>query len=108
LFSTEKEYIMTQATQKLVTDFKVLATDAEELVKATAAQTGEKIGEVRGKIMQSISGLKPRLAQAEAKLADNVRTAADSGNAYVRAKPWNAIGFAVIGGLIIGLLIGRR
>ena len=99
---------MTQATQKLVTDLRLLAADAEELVKATAAQTGDRITEVRGKIQQSVADLKPRLAQAQAILTDNARSAAATGDAYVHEKPWTAIGIAAGVGMLIGLLIGRR
>jgi ElaB/YqjD/DUF883 family membrane-anchored ribosome-binding protein len=104
----QKEQIMTQATQKLVADLRVLATDAEELVKATASQTGDKIAEMRGKLQQSVTELRPRLARAEAMLTDTARAAANSGEAFVREKPWAAMGAAAGVGLLIGLLIGRR
>jgi ElaB/YqjD/DUF883 family membrane-anchored ribosome-binding protein len=99
---------MAQATQQLVTDLKILAADAEELVKATAAQTGDRIVEVRGKIQQSVADLKPRLAQAQAVLTENARAVANSADAVVREKPWTAIGIAAGVGLLLGLLIGRR
>ncbi len=99
---------MAQATQQLVTDLKVLAADAEELVKATAAQTGDRIAEVRGKIQQSVAELKPRLAQAQSVLTENARAAASSADTMVRDNPWGAIGVAAGVGLLLGLLIGRR
>jgi ElaB/YqjD/DUF883 family membrane-anchored ribosome-binding protein len=99
---------MTQATQKLVTDLKVLAADAEELVKATAAETGDRIVQVRGKIQESVADLKPRLAQAQLVLTENARMAASSADAMVRDKPWIAISVAAGVGLLVGLLIGRR
>ena len=99
---------MAQATQQLVTDLKILAADAEELVKATAAQTGDRIAEVRGKIQQSVADLKPRLIQAQTVLTENARAAANSADAIVRDKPWAAVGVAAGVGLLLGLLIGRR
>jgi len=99
---------MTQATQKLVTDFRVLVADAEDLVKATAAQTGDKIAEVRGRIQQSAANLKPRLAKAEVMLTEKAKTAAATTDEYVHAKPWSAVGVAVGVGLAIGVLISRR
>ena len=59
---------MNQATEKLVTDFKVLMSDSEDLVKATAAQTGDNLVEVRNRIQRSAADLKPKLAEAEAAL----------------------------------------
>ena len=37
-------------TEKLSEDFKVLIDDAEDLVKATASQTGERIGDLRQRL----------------------------------------------------------
>jgi len=99
---------MDQATQKLVTDLRVLVADTEDLVKVTAAQTGDKIVEMRGKIQQSVANLKPRLAQAETLLREKAAVAVETADDYVHAKPWPAIGMAAGVGLLIGLLIGRR
>ena len=59
-----------ELTQKLVADYKVLVTDAEELIKATASQSTEKIAEARARMQQALLDLKPRLANAEAVLKD--------------------------------------
>ena len=99
---------MSQATQQLVDDLKVLAADAEELVKATAAQTGDRITAARVGIQQSVAALKPRLTQAKTVIAENAKTAATSTDAAVRENPWAAIGIAAGVGLLLGLLIGRR
>lgn len=99
---------MIQSSQKLVTDLRILAADAEELVKATAAQTGDRIVEARGKIQQSVANLKPRLAEAQAVITENAKMAANSADAMVREEPWIAIGVAAGVGLLLGLLIGRR
>ena len=99
---------MDQATQKLVTDLRVLVADTEDLVKVTAAQTGDKIVEMRGKIQQSVANLKPRLAQAETLLREKTAVAVEAADDYVHAQPWPVIGLAAGVGLMIGLLIGRR
>jgi ElaB/YqjD/DUF883 family membrane-anchored ribosome-binding protein len=78
---------MTQTTQKLVTDLRVLAADTEELIKATAAQTGDGIVQVCGKIQQSVADLKPRLAQAQSVLTENAKMAGSSADTIVRHKP---------------------
>jgi len=99
---------MNVATQKLVADLRTLAVDAEDLVRATASETGDKIAQARGKVLAAVVDLKPRLARAEAAFENAARGAANSGNAYVHDKPWTAIGVAAGAGLLIGLLIGRR
>jgi ElaB/YqjD/DUF883 family membrane-anchored ribosome-binding protein len=99
---------MKMATQKLVADLRTLAVDAEDLVKATASDTGDKITRARGKLQQAVVDLKPRLARAEGMIEDAARTAANSSNTYVHEKPWTAVGIAAGVGLLVGLLIGRR
>ena len=99
---------MTQATTKLVTDLRVLAADAEELVKLTASQTGEKFAAVRDKLQRSLADAKPLLVQAQATITNNAKAAVNTGEAYVQENPLAAVGVAVGVGLLIGLLIGRR
>ncbi|HET7776747.1 MAG TPA: DUF883 family protein, partial [Azospira sp.] len=40
--------------QKLVTDLKVVVSDAEELLRATASTAGEKVSELREKIQDRL------------------------------------------------------
>ena len=98
---------MSQASQQLVTDLKVLAADAEELLKLTAGQTGDKITAARDRMQQSFAGLRPHLAQAQTVVADNARAAANVTDTAVRENPWEAVGVAAVVGLALGLLIGR-
>ena len=98
----------TANTQKLVTDLRVLVTDAEDLVKATAAQTGEKIAEVRTRIQQAASDIKPRLARAEAVLEEKATAAVTGADDYVHTNPWTAVGIAAGVGFLVGILACRR
>ena len=97
-----------EATQKLVTDLKVLVDDAEDLVKATAAQTGDRIIEARNRIQQAAADIKPRLARAEALLEEKAGSAVVCADSFVRASPWTAVGAATFVGVLIGILLGRR
>lgn len=90
---------------KLVSDFKSLVADAEELLRATASQAGDKIGVARQKIEQSLIEGKKALADAEKNLVQKSKEAADVADDYVRENPWNAVGIAAGVGLVIGLLI---
>ena len=97
-----------ELTQKLIADYKVLVSDAEELIKATASQSTEKITEARTRMQQALLDLKPRLANAEAVLKDKAREAAHAADEYVHDNPWVAMGAAAGLGMVVGLLIGRR
>ena len=91
--------------ERLVGDLKNLVADAEELLKATASQAGEKIGVARQKIEQSLIEGKKALADAEKTLVKKSKEAADVADDYVRENPWSAVGIAAGVGLILGLLI---
>ena len=55
--------------EKLIVDLKTVVSDAEALVKATAGQAGEKIGEVRAKAEDSLRSARLALRDAEALVA---------------------------------------
>jgi ElaB/YqjD/DUF883 family membrane-anchored ribosome-binding protein len=97
-----------QLTEKLFADCRVLATDAEALVRANATQSAEKITAARDRMQQALLDIKPRLADAEAAVRANVRAAGSSADALVRNNPWTAAGVAAGVGFLIGLLISNR
>jgi ElaB/YqjD/DUF883 family membrane-anchored ribosome-binding protein len=94
--------------EQLIDDFKVVVTDAEALLKATANQSGEKLAEVRTRVEESLKVAKARMADAQAELLVKTRAAAKATDAYVHENPWYAIGVSAGVGVVVGLLIGRR
>ena len=94
--------------EKLVADLKVVVTDAEELLAATASQTGEKIAELRERMQTNLRLARLKLADAEAALRESTRQMAKATDHYVHENPWKAIGIAAGAGLLVGMLIGRR
>jgi ElaB/YqjD/DUF883 family membrane-anchored ribosome-binding protein len=95
-------------TDKLVQDLKVVVADAEELLRATANQAGERATLARERIEQSLERARIKLAEAESAVADRTREMATAADAYVHEHPWSAVGIAAGLGLIIGLLMSRR
>ena len=92
-------------SDKLVSDLKALVGDAEELLKATTDQAGEKVAVARQKIEQSLIEGKKALADAEQTLVKKSKECAEIADDYVRENPWSAIGIAGGIGLVLGLLI---
>jgi ElaB/YqjD/DUF883 family membrane-anchored ribosome-binding protein len=93
--------------EKLVGDLKTLISDAEELLKASASQAGEKISVARQKIEQSLVEGKKSLADAEKLVIKKGKEAVDVADDYVRENPWGAVGIAAAAGLVLGLLFRR-
>lgn len=96
-----------ETKEKLVSDFKVLLSDAEELLKATANHAGERVATARQRIEQSMKEGQKTLAEAEDILANKTREAAQAADEYVRENPWSAVGIAAGIGLVLGLLLRR-
>ena len=94
--------------QKLVADLKVVVADAEELLRATASQAGEKVSAARERIQASLATAKVKLTDAERVLLDKTKDAAKATDEYVRDNPWQAVGIAAAAGLVLGVLISRR
>jgi len=101
---------MARATpsDKLIRDLKAVVDDAEALLQATAAQTGEKIDGVRQRATASLKHARDRLVEAEGEALAQAREVAASTDKYVHENPWQAVGVAAGIGLLVGLLIGRR
>jgi ElaB/YqjD/DUF883 family membrane-anchored ribosome-binding protein len=93
---------------KLVQDLKIVIADAEELLRATASQAGEKAALAREKIQDSLHKAKIKLAEAEEVVIDKTKQAARATDEYVHEHPWRAVSVAAGIGLIIGMLISRR
>jgi len=93
---------------KLAQDLKIVIADAEDLLRATAGQAGEKVSAAREKIQDSLREAKVKLAEVEDLLIDKGRQAAHATDEYVHDHPWKAVGIAAGIGLIVGMLISRR
>ena len=95
-------------TAKLVADMRVVIADAEELLRATAGQAGEKVTAARARIQDSIATAKTKLEQLSETGAEKAKAAAHATDAYVHDHPWHAIGLAALVGLWLGTLVSRR
>ena len=93
---------------KLVQDFKLVIADAEELLRATATQAGERVSAARERIQDRLHSAKLRVAEAEEALMVRTREAARVTDEFVHDKPWYAVGIAAAIGLVVGMLISRR
>lgn len=92
----------------MLSSFKALCDDAEELVRATANDAGEKVATARRRIEQRLEEGKKTLADAQSYLSEKTKEATDVAETYLKEYPWSAVGIAVGIGLILGLLSRRN
>lgn len=93
--------------EKLMQDLRVVVADAEELLRATAGQAGEKVSSARERIQESLVAAKVRLVAAEEAVIEKTKQAAKATDEYVHENPWKSVGIAAGVGLVIGMLISR-
>jgi len=96
------------STEKLMKDLRLVMMDAEELLKATAGQAGEKVASAPGRAEDSIRAAREALAEAGEAAVERGREAAESADEYVHEHPWTAIGIAAGVGLVVGLMLSRK
>lgn len=105
---SETSELSNSSKQKLVSDMKVVVSDAEEILRATAGVAGEKMVDLRERIGERLRDAKLRIADAEAALVDKTKAAARATDDFVNENPWQAVGIAAGIGLLLGIIIGRR
>jgi len=92
-------------TDKLAADLKLVISDAEALLRAAVGET-TAVG--RAKLQEGLDAAKLRLGPLAEEAATNARDTVRAADGYVREHPWNAVGIAVLAGVALGLLIGRK
>lgn len=93
-----------EANEQLAKDLKAVVHDAEELLKATAGQAGEKVTEVRHRLEAALESAKGTCHCLEEKTV----AAAKATDLCIRKHPYESIGVAFGLGLLIGVLVIRR
>jgi ElaB/YqjD/DUF883 family membrane-anchored ribosome-binding protein len=96
------------SADQLIDDLTTVIRDAENLLRATAAQTGDKVQEVRARAEESVRQAKVRLEGVQQEALEHARVLAGEADQYVRGNPWQAVGVAAGIGLVLGLLMSRR
>lgn len=102
------EPVTSAGREHLADDMKSIIADAEELLKATASATGERISAARARAEESLRSARERLANLDDAALAQVKEVAKTADDYVHEHPWGAVGIAAVAGLLLGVLISRR
>lgn len=99
---------MQVTTDKLMKDLRAVVVDTEDLLKATAGQTGERIEKVRARTEESLRNARSRVQAAGSDLQAAAQSAAREVSDQMQEHPWTALGVAAGFGLIVGILLARK
>jgi len=99
---------MRTTREKLVDDFAEMLTEAEDLMKRAASETGDRAKDLRSQVEAKLLAARSRLQEMQGDAVDSAKAAARVTDDYVHDNPWQAIGAAAAVGYIVGLLMNRR
>jgi ElaB/YqjD/DUF883 family membrane-anchored ribosome-binding protein len=88
---------MEAATDKLMDELRDVVAAAEDLLKATTGERGERIEEIRARAEEALRTARERLEGVGSRLNDEVRQ-----------HPWAAVAIAAGIGLVLGVLLSRK
>ena len=97
-----------QSRTKLVDEFSAVVSEAEDMLKRAANETGEKAKDLRTQVEAKLLAAKLRLQELQGQAVDRAKETARATDDYVHDHPWQAIGIAAAVGVVIGLLMNRR
>ena len=96
------------APERIMTDLRALAHDAEDLMKATAGDVSEKAKEARARLGAALERAKSTCQDAQEQPIATAKAAAKKADTVIRDHPYESIGVAFGVGLLIGVLVTRK
>lgn len=97
-----------QSRTKLVDEFSAVVSEAEDMLKRAANETGEKAKDLRSQVEAKLLATKLRLQEVQGQAVDRAKETARVTDDFVHDHPWQSIGVAAAVGVVIGLLMNRR
>lgn len=92
--------------RKVAADFTIVMDDVEELIKATASQTGERIGDLRQRLEKKIENGRKALAEKTwFQTAEETKARTES---RLGENPWAGLAVAIGIGVLLGFFMRRR
>jgi ElaB/YqjD/DUF883 family membrane-anchored ribosome-binding protein len=96
------------ARDHLATDMRAVVEDAEELLRATRDQVGEKASTARVHLEERLAQARDKIIELERTAAEKAKRAAKTTDQLVHDHPWQAIGIAASVAFLLGMLTRRH
>ncbi|PWF41907.1 DUF883 family protein [Massilia glaciei] len=90
------------------TDVKTLVRDAQSLLTAAAALTGEKADDMRARGMAMLDTALDKAHVVQGQAIVKGKELAHTADVYVKDNPWRTIAAAAGVGLLVGVILGRK
>lgn len=96
------------ARERVMADLKTLASDAEDLLKATAGDVSEKAKDARLRVSAALDRAKTTYADLQEHGIESARAAVKQADETIRSHPYESVGIAFGIGILIGAVLRRR
>lgn len=93
---------------KLMSDLRVVISDAQEVLRMTADQAGESAADLRSRVQARMNQAKDDLLHLQEVTVARAKAAGHATDEFVHENPWKSIGIAAGVGVVVGLLMNRR
>ncbi|WP_374046096.1 YqjD family protein [Massilia sp. R2A-15] len=90
------------------TDVKTLVKDAQSLLTAAAALTGEKADDLRKRGMELLDVAMKKAGEVQGQALVKGKELAKTADTYVQDNPWRTVAAAAGVGLLVGVILGRK
>ena len=89
-------------------DVKALVRDAQSMLSAAAALTGDKAEELRSRGMELLDRALGRAGQYQGEAMERGRELAHEADVYVKDNPYRILAVAAVVGVVLGALLSRK
>ncbi|MDO4641545.1 MAG: DUF883 family protein [Neisseria sp.] len=94
--------------EALLQEIRSVLNDAEALYDQGVERGAEETKALKEKLQNKLERAQSRLSDFEERAYQEARYRANQVDDYVNEKPYYAIGFAALAGLVAGILLNRR
>ena len=97
-----------QQKEELLQEVRAVLDDVEELYHSGVEEGSKEAEQLRGKPQRKLQAAQRKLGDFEEVAAERVKQTARQADQLVQDKPYYAMGFAALAGLVVGVLLNRR
>ena len=97
-----------QQKEELLQEVRAVLDDVEELYHSGVEEGRKEAEQLRGKLQRKLQAAQRKLGDFEEVAAERVKETARQADQLVQDKPYYAMGFAALAGLVVGVLLNRR
>ncbi len=90
-------------TERLMNELKTLASDVQDLVRATASVVTDKATEARTRVETSLKNAQGKINEVQENVKDKSAAAAKVAHDYVQENPWTAVSIGISAGFFLGV-----